>query len=576
MIDDEKQGIFKDEDRDALSRIISSRRDVRSRFLPDPVPDEVLQRVFAAAHRAPSVGLSQPWDFLVLTDLDIRRRVVDQVEDQRRRFAESLPGQRARQFDRLKIQGILDAPINVVVTSTLERGGVHVLGRYSQPETANYSTCLAIENLWLTARAEGLGVGWVSFYEPSELGVLLGIPEYALPIAYLCLGYVESFDKEPELSLKGWATPRPLEWAVHVGSWGNREARPFDEALESVLPLNHEVSLAAEEHHARLTKPKGALGELETIGIRLAAIGGNVIPSIPEPATVAVFAGDHGVIDAGVTPWPADVTRQMVYNFCSGGAGINAIARQVGAEVVVVDVGVIGDLDPARGLLRRKVAHGTRDFRFQAAMSREEALRALDVGAEVAREVVSSGARCLITGDMGIANTTPSAALIAYFTGRSVSEVTGRGTGIDDAMLEKKIEVIELALARTASDVPSDDPIGALASLGGLEIAALVGFIVGGAAARVPVIVDGVIAAAGLAVANALCPIAIDYCFAGHLSMEPGASAVLERLGMRPILNLDLRLGEGTGACLSLPIVQAAARILREMATFDQAGVVEK
>jgi nicotinate-nucleotide--dimethylbenzimidazole phosphoribosyltransferase len=266
----------------------------------------------------------------------------------------------------------------------------------------------------------------------------------------------------------------------------------------------------------------------------------------------------------------------MVGNFCAGGAAINAIARQVGAEVVVVDVGVIGELDPAPNLLRRKVRPGTANIVDEPATTRTEAQAALDVGVEVARELVASGARCLITGDMGIGNTTPSAALIAYFTRRPAADVVGRGTGIDDGMLAHKTAVIEEALRRTRRDVNPDDVLGVLASLGGLEIAALAGFIVGAGAARVPVIIDGVIAAAALVTAAAFCPAAVDYGIAGHRSAEPGSRAVLKYLGLRPLLRLDMRLGEGTGACLALPLVQAAARILNEMATFDQAGVTGK
>jgi nicotinate-nucleotide--dimethylbenzimidazole phosphoribosyltransferase len=569
-------GAFGDDARRALRQIIDARRDVRRRFLPTPVPEDVLDRVLQAAHRAPSVGLSQPWDFLILTDPVVRARVAAHVDEERQRFAASLPAARARTFDDLKVEAIRETPLNLVVTSTLERGGAHVLGRYTQPEMAHYSTCLAVENLWLTARAEGLGVGWVSFYRPSVLSSILGLPHHVVPIAYLCVGYVEDFDPAPELALRGWAKPRPLSWAVHRESWDHRMSHPFDDASAAVDGLDHRAMDEARQHHARLTKPAGSLGELEVLGIQLAGIGQASPPPIPEPATVAVFAGDHGVVDAGVTPWPSEVTRQMVGNFCAGGAAINVIARQVGAEVVVVDVGVNGDLDPAPNLLRRKVRHGTANMVEQPAMTRSEAQAALDVGAEVGRELVASGARCLITGDMGIGNTTPSAALIAYFTGRPVAEVVGRGTGIDDTMLGHKISVVEDAILRTRREVPPGDAMGALASLGGLEIAALAGFIVGGAAARVPVIIDGVIAAAALVTAAMLCPSSPEYCIAGHRSAEPGSRAVLEFLGLRPLLSLDLRLGEGTGASLALPLVQAAARVLREMATFDQAGVTSK
>jgi nicotinate-nucleotide--dimethylbenzimidazole phosphoribosyltransferase len=568
--------------RATLRNIIDARRDVRRRFLSAPVPDDVMDRVLQAAHAAPSVGLSQPWDFLVLTDRAVRDQVADHVEEERLRFAASLPPSRARTFKDLKVEAIRESPMNLVVTSTLERGGAHVLGRFTQPEMAHYSTCLAVENLWLTARAEGLGVGWVSFYRPAVLSSILGLPAHAVPIAYLCVGYVEEFDPTPELQLRGWAKRRPLAWAVHRERWENQMTHPFDDAAAAIDGVDRESIAEARQHHGRLTKPAGSLGELETIGCRLAGIAHVSPPPIPEPATVAVFAGDHGVVASGVTPWPSEVTRQMVANFCGGGAAISAIARQVGAEVVVVDVGVIGELDPAPNLLRRKVRHGTANLAHEAAMTRAEAKAALDAGAEVARELVTSGARCLITGDMGIGNTTPSAALIAYFTDRPVAEVVGRGTGIDDAMLVQKTAVIEQALRRTrdaagaGGDATPGDALGALASLGGLEIAGLAGYIVGGAAAGVPVMVDGVIAAAALVTAAALCPAVLDYCFAGHRSAEPGAGAVLDYLGLRPLLDLDLRLGEGTGACLALPLLQASARILNEMATFDQAGVTQK
>ncbi len=333
---------------------------------------------------------------------------------------------------------------------------------------------------------------------------------------------------------------------------------------------------AAREHQDRLTKPRGALGELEEIGIRLAGAAGVDPPPVPEPAVVAVFAGDHGVAGAGVTPWPSEVTAQMVANFLAGGAAINVVARQVGARVVVVDVGVASDLAPGPGLLIRKVRPGTGDITSGPAMTRIEAAAALQVGLDVARELVAEGARCLLTGDMGIGNTTPSAALIAHFTGRPAAEVTGRGTGVDDPMLAHKIEVVSAALARAGAELEDGDHLGWLASVGGLEIAALAGYMIGGAEARVPVVIDGVIAAAGLAVAAALAPAVVDHCFAGHRSSEPGATAVLEHLGLRPVLDLGLRLGEGTGAALALPVIQSAARILGEMATFDSAGVTDK
>ena len=347
----------------------------------------------------------------------------------------------------------------------------------------------------------------------------------------------------------------------------------FLEACAAVGELDADAERAAAAHHDRLTKPRGALGQLETIGIRLAAISGAMPPPVPAPAAVAVFAGDHGVLAQGVTPWPQEVTAQMVANFVAGGAAINVLARQMGASVTVIDVGVATELDDAPGLLRRNVRHGTADLAVEPAMTADEVERALDIGAEIAAGLVAQGARALVTGDMGIGNTTAAAAIIAALTGRTAADVTGRGTGIDDATLARKVAVVEQALARLG---PNTDGRVVLAEVGGLEIAALAGFIVGGAAQRVPVVVDGVIAGAALLVAASLCPQALAFAFAGHRSTEPGATAVLDQLGLDPVLDLGMRLGEGSGACLALPVLEASARVLGEMATFDSAGVSDK
>ena len=346
----------------------------------------------------------------------------------------------------------------------------------------------------------------------------------------------------------------------------------FEGAVKRLTPLDAGAGAEAAALHDRLAKPRGALGGLEAVGIQLAGIAGACPPPVPEPVVVAVFAGDHGVVVEGVTPWPQEVTAQMVAAFCAGGAAVNVLARHAGAEVVVVDVGVASDLPPAPALLQRKVRHGTANLLWGRAMSVDEARRALDAGAEVAADAVAAGARCLVPGDMGIANTTASAALIAALTGRPPADMTGRGTGIDDATLIRKILIVEAAAAR----VRGLDPLRVLAEIGGLEIAAIAGFIVAGAAARVPVVVDGVIALAGLLVAAALAPACLDYCIAGHRSTEPGATAALEHLGLDPLLDLGMRLGEGTGAILAVPVVQASAKILREMATLDGAGVTSK
>ncbi|MGE0295212.1 MAG: nicotinate-nucleotide--dimethylbenzimidazole phosphoribosyltransferase [Pseudonocardia sp.] len=582
--------------RRAFYRVVEGRRDVRTGFRPDvPVDDTVLGRMHAAAPAAPSVGFSQPWDFDVVRDRAVRERVQRLVVRQREAYAAALPGGRAAAFRGLKIEAILDTPLNVVVTCDRTRGGRHVLGRATQPQMAPYSAALAVQNLWLAARAEGLGVGWVSFLDDAgtrELAALLDLPGHLEVIAYLCVGHVAAFPAEPELAAAGWARRRPLAWAVHHDSYGRRALpgeEPMDlieETVAAIEPASAEAAAAARDRLDRMTKPRGALGRVEDLAVRLAAVAGACPPPMPEPAAVAVFAADHGVHAQGVTPWPQEVTGQMVGNFLAGGAVVNAFARQVGAEVCVVDVGVASVLDhgldhgldqgpdPVPGLLPRRVADGTADMLAGPAMTRDQARRAVEVGIETARDLVTAGNRLLVTGDMGIANTTAAAALICAFTGADPAVATGRGTGIDDATLDRKTAVVRRALELHRPD-PAD-PVGVLAAVGGLEHAGLAGFVLGAAALRVPVLLDGVNAGAAALVAAALRRDAVDFCVAGHCSAEPGHRIALAHLGLEPLLDLGMRLGEGTGALLAQPVVQGAVRALHDVATFDSAGVSDK
>jgi nicotinate-nucleotide--dimethylbenzimidazole phosphoribosyltransferase len=354
----------------------------------------------------------------------------------------------------------------------------------------------------------------------------------------------------------------------------------LDETIAAIPPPDPGAVAAARDRQACMTKPAGSLGVLEDVSVQLSGLAGVCPPPMPSPAAVAVFAADHGVHAQGVTPWPQEVTAQMVGNFLAGGAVVNAFAAQAGAEVVVVDVGVCSPLYdgevPPPGLLPRRVRAGTADMTVGPAMTADEVLAALEVGIETARDLVVAGNRCLLTGDMGIANTTASAALIAAFTGAPPAEVTGWGTGIDDEMHRHKIAVVERALALHGLDSGVSDPLRALAAVGGLEHAALAGFILGAAALRVPVILDGVIAGAAAMVAVALAPSCVDACVAGHRSAEPGHALALDHLGLVPLVDLGLRLGEGSGAVLALPLVQSAVRALRDVATFDSAGVTGK
>lgn len=342
------------------------------------------------------------------------------------------------------------------------------------------------------------------------------------------------------------------------------------ELAAAIQPADQDAGRAARARWDQLAKPPGSLGAVEDVGVRLAAAAGRCPPPVPAQPAVLVVAADHGVVAQGVTRWPSQVTAAMVRSFCAGTAAVNTIAATVGARVSVLDVGVTGDLADHPRLRRARVRAGTADLSRGPAMTREEAARAVLAGAGLAEELVGSGVDLLVPGDMGIGNTTSAACLVAAFTGSAARDVVGRGAGSDDATVARKTEVVAGALALHRVD-PAD-PLAVLAAVGGLEHAALAGIILSGAVDRVPVVLDGVSVVAAALVAKALAPAVVGHLLAGSRSPEPAASLALTSLGLEPILDLGLRLGEGTGGLLAIPIVVAAARLLTEMG--DLAGVV--
>ena len=349
----------------------------------------------------------------------------------------------------------------------------------------------------------------------------------------------------------------------------------YQKASKSITNSNNKFADEAQGRLDSLTKPQGSLGRLEEFAKQLVAITEDNMPSL-DKKVVFTFAGDHGVADEGVSAFPKEVTPQMVMNFVNGGAGINVLARHAGAEVVAVDVGVdfdFGDLDK-EGFVSRKVVSGTKNMRKGPAMTREEAEKCLNVGIELANEYAGKGYKMFGTGEMGIANTTPSSAITAVLTGVSVEDITGRGTGINDDAWKNKVQVIKDSISINTPDL--SDPIDVVSKIGGAEIAAIAGLIIGAAANRIPVVVDGFISTAAALIAYMIEPKAKDYMFAAHKSQEIGHKALLEKIGLRPILDLDMRLGEGTGAALAMLVIEGGLKIYKEMATFEEAAVAGK
>lgn len=347
----------------------------------------------------------------------------------------------------------------------------------------------------------------------------------------------------------------------------------LEELIEQIKPLDENAMQTARARQDTLTKPQGSLGRLEDLSVQIAGMTANPAPSV-ERKSVIVMAGDHGVVAEGVSAYPAEVTPQMVLNFLNGGAAINVFARHVGARVVVVDMGVASDIPPHAGLIVHKIGHGTKNLAQGPAMTREQAMESIQSGIKIAEEEIVHGVDILATGDMGIGNTTPSAAIACALTRKPASEIAGRGTGVDDTGFQKKIAAIQQGLEVNQPD--AQDGLDVLAKVGGFEIGGLAGVILAGAADRKPVVIDGFISTAAAMIAVSLAPATRDYLIAAHVSEERGHRMMLNWLGLHPLLDLKMRLGEGTGAALAFHLIEASTLILREMATFGEAGVSGK
>ncbi|HET6173383.1 MAG TPA: nicotinate-nucleotide--dimethylbenzimidazole phosphoribosyltransferase [Gaiellales bacterium] len=555
---------FEPEAREAVYRVIAERRDIR-RFRPGDVPEDVLRRVLEAAHRAPSVGLMQPWRFLVIRSLDTRIAMRHLAQRERLRQARVFAG-RARQFLDQKIEGIVEAPVGICVCCDHGDPDEEVLGRGTIPETDVYSTACAIENLWLAARAEGLGVGWVSYYRPDDLRALLGIPERVDPLAYLCIGWPDERPVRPGLEAAGWSQRMPLDDVLMHERWSQSAAEPTLPRARG-RDVDRSAVTAVRDRLDQLVKPAGSLGALETLIERWASITGSPPPRRIR-AGVLVCAADHGHAAHGTSLFGSAVSAQVAAAAARGETGVGVLARHGSHELLIADAGLAGPTPP--GVRDSKVAEGTADMLAGPAMSEEELTAALAAGAGLADELLGRGVDCLVLGEIGIGNTTTAATLVSALTGAAPEQTVGRGTGVDAAGLEHKRAVVAEALARHR---PLADARAALAAVGGLELAALAGAATEAARRGIPVVLDGYAVGAAALAAVRLAPSVGEALLASHRSAEPGHDLVLAELGLEPLLDLRLRLGEASGGLLALPIIEAAGALHREMGTFDEAGV---
>jgi nicotinate-nucleotide--dimethylbenzimidazole phosphoribosyltransferase len=555
-----------------VHRVIAERRDIR-RFRPDPVPGDVLERVLCAAHRAPSVGLMQPWRLIVVRGMAPRIAIRDVAARERLRQAGRFD-ERARAFLDQKVEGIVEAPLGVCVCCDHGEPGAEILGRGTIPETDVYSTACAIQNFWLAARAEGLGVGWVSFYRLDDLRTILGIPGRVDPIAYLCVGWPDERPMRPGLESSGWAQRIGLECVVMQERWQEppeslagpdvvaTPARPAPRAPDRA------AAIRARDRSDTLVKPGGSLGLLEALVERWAAATGAPPPARLH-AGVLVCAADHGHTTHGTSLFRSEVSAQVAAAAARGETAAGVLARDGGHTLLVADLGLRSPTPD--GVLDRKVAPGSADMTTGAALTPAQLDAGLTTGRELAAQLHGEGAQCLVLGEIGIGNTATTAALASLLTGAPATVTVGRGSGLDAPALERKRSLVAQTVALHADAAAT--PEAMLAATGGLELAALAGAVLEAWERRLPVILDGYATAVAALAATRMQPASGAGLFAGHLSAEPGHELVLTELGLEPLLDLRMRLGEASGALMALPLIERAGLLHARMATFAEAGV---
>ncbi|MGY1700882.1 5,6-dimethylbenzimidazole synthase [Geodermatophilus sp. SYSU D00766] len=535
------------DDAGGLYAVVAARRDVR-RFRPDPVPGDVLRRVLAAGHAAPSVGHSQPWRFVVVRDAGVRDRAAVLTDRERLRQAALLEPDAARRLLDLQLEGVREAPLGIVVCCDRRTPAAGVLGRATFPDADLWSCAAAIQNLWLAARAEGLGMGWVTLFRPEELAGLVGLPDGVATLGWLCLGWPDERPPAPGLERAGWSRRLPLDAVVVEDRWPADDGGPAAPPSHLRAPGREAVVGARDDADRLLTTP-GSLGVLDRAVDRVVALGRGDVTG----GTLLLAAADHPVAVLGVSAYPATVTRDVARAALAGTAVGATAAAAAGLATVVVDAGVSGD--PLPGAVDARPAGPRGDLASAPAMTPADVERLLAAGRDL-----SARDGLLALGEVGVGNTTVAAALAAGLLGAGPDEVTGLGAGADSAVLDRKRAVVAAALARAGTGL---GPERALAELGGPELVVLTGAVLGAARARAPVVLDGFAVSVAALAAVQLEPGAQACLVAGQRSRERGHDLVLQALGLEPLLDLRLRAGEGAGAALAAGLLLDGLRIRR-------------
>lgn len=534
---------------EALAAVVAGRRDIR-RYRPDAVPEDLITSVLEAGHRAPSVGHSQPWRFIVVTDPTTRDRAAAMADRARVDQAAHLASERAARMLDLKLEGLREAPVGIVVACDRRTPATGVLGRATFPDADTWSCAAAIENMWLTARAHGLGMGWVTLFDPDDLADLLGLPDDVVTLGWLCLGWPDERPPSPGLERAAWSRKTPLEQVVIRDRWPADESAP-QQPVSHLRGPEPERLVGATDAADELLSPPDSLGVLDRALNRVLAVGAHDVTG----GTLVLAGADHPVTDLGVSAFPASTTADVLTATVAGSSLGAASAAGAGLAVIAADCGVA---QPIPG------AHGARPVGERGDLATTDAMTDTDVaalvaaGREIGREAAESGLVCL--GEVGVGNTTVAAALACALLDLEPQDAVGLGSGSDADMVARKRDVVAAALARTQGE---SDPLRLLAMVGGPEIALLTGVTLGAAAAGAPVVLDGLAGSLPGVIASRIEPATQAYLLAGQVSRERAHALVLRELGLEPLLDLRLRAGEGVGACLAASMLLQGLAIRR-------------
>ncbi|KFF14993.1 nicotinate-nucleotide--dimethylbenzimidazole phosphoribosyltransferase [Flavobacterium hydatis] len=556
-----------------LDDILKSRRDTRH-FTNDEVPDEVIQKALQAGHWAPSVGLTDATKYYIIKSDGVKKAIKDLFLDYNKK-AESLTDDEHQKehYKSLKLEAIEEAPIGMIIAYDRAVLNNFTIGTVGSNEAVKFSSVCAAQNIWLSLTEQGYGMGWVSILNYYQFKKIIDLPENIEPLGYFCIGKpATNYDNQPMLQQLNWKQKSETFDCTEIKTINENFVPKLDLDNQSKIEVTASFKESLQHKIDSKTKPLGALGILEKLAFQIGTVFQTLNPEIIKP-NIVVFAADHGIANHGVSAYPQDVTRQMVGNFLEGGAAINVFCKQNNIGLSIVDAGVNYDFPTNANLINAKIAKGTQSFLHVPAMSETELQLCFLKGSEIVDSIAKTGSNCIGFGEMGIGNTSTASVLMSILTGFSIEECVGKGTGVDDAKLIEKQEILKKAIGNYSGQAELKEQ---LAYFGGFEIMQMTGGMLAAYKNNMLILVDGFICTVAFLIAFKINPDIKKNAIFCHSSAEQGHQKLLDYLEAKSVLQLDLRLGEGTGCAIALPILQSATAFLNEMATFENAGVSNK